>query len=662
MDNHARDGRVGHPAAGRPNGTATFNRFADLVGLTTEFVGVCDLDRRPLYVNPAGLKLVGLDSLEEAASHLVEDFLFPEDRAIITQWFFDRVMAQGKGEIEIRFRNFKSHKPIWVRYACFVINDDAGNPEAIATISTNITQQRKDAQAARSNREEIQQLADSLPLLIASIDADGCYRWLNARHQDYFGAETEAMIGKAVREVIGEENFAPIAMHFERVLGGEEVEFEAKFAQTSQRPERMVRASYVPQRSATGRVEGFFAMAIDITDRKRVDEELRQALADLSELNNRKDRFLATLAHELRNPLAPLRTGLALLTQDATKMRRNEVLSTMERQLAHVVRLVNDLLDVARISHGKIDLKPEDLDLRDVVSDAAISARPSIDEAGHHLTLDLPDQPVLLHADRARLTQVFANLLDNATKYTPHGGLITVRMAVSEDENGSPGDAEVTVADTGQGIPAKDIRTIFDIFAQVAGSSRTPSAGLGLGLTMVKSFAEMHGGAVTVESDGVGAGTTFKVTLPLRQATPSPASAISPPSAGPTRPTRSLRILIVDDNTAAADLLSELIRAMGHDVSTAYDGAQAIEVANGVKPEVVIMDIGMPVMNGYEAARMMRLQPWATKAMLIALTGWGQDEDRRRATEAGFDRHIVKPIEPEDIERLIRTVANEHSN
>ena len=403
-------------------------------------------------------------------------------------------------------------------------------------------------------------------------------------------------------------------------------------------------------------------MAIDITDRKKVDEELRQALADLSELNNRKDRFLATLAHELRNPLAPLRTGLALLTQDATEKRRDEVLSTMERQLAHVVRLVNDLLDVARISHGKIELKPEDLDLRQVVADAAISARPSIDEAGHQLTLDLPDQPVLMHADRARLTQVFANLLDNATKYTPQGGLITVHMAVYEGEDDSPGEVQVTVVDTGQGIPAKDIRTIFDIFAQVAGSSTTPSAGLGLGLTMVKSFAEMHGGSVTVESDGPGAGTTFKVKLPLRQATPSPASAISPPMIGPTLPTRSLRILVVDDNTAAADLLSVLIKAMGHTVSTAYDGAQAIEVANGLKPEVVIMDIGMPVMNGYEAARTMRLQSWANKAMLIALTGWGQDEDRRRATEAGFDRHIVKPIEPEDIERLIRTVANEYSN
>lgn len=662
MDKDAQDGHVGHPVAGPPNGRATFSRFADLVALTTEFVGVCDLQRRPTFVNPAGLRLVGLDSLDGAAKHLLEDFLFPEDRAIITEWFFDRVVAEGRGEIEVRLRNFKTHKPIWVRYACFVIKDDAGKPEAVATIATNITQQRMDAQAARSNREEIQQLADSLPLLIASIDTNGCYRWLNARHVDYFGAEIDAMIGKSVCEVIGEENFAPIARHFERVLSGEDVEFETKFAETDQRPERMVRASYVPQRSATGKVEGFFAMAIDITDRKKVDEELRQALADLSELNNRKDRFLATLAHELRNPLAPLRTGLALLTQDATEKRRDEVLSTMERQLAHVVRLVNDLLDVARISHGKIELKPEDLDLRQVVTDAAISARPSIDEAGHQLTLDLPDRPVPMHADRARLTQVFANLLDNATKYTPQGGRIAVRMAVNKGEGDSPGEVQVSVADTGQGIPAKDIRTIFDIFAQVAGSSTTPSAGLGLGLTMVKSFAEMHGGSVTVESDGAGSGTTFKVTLPLRQARPSPASSILPPAITPTHPIRPLRILIVDDNTAAADLLSELIKAMGHTVSTAYDGAQAIEVANGLKPEVVIMDIGMPVMNGYEAARTMRLQSWANKAMLIALTGWGQDEDRRRATEAGFDRHIVKPIEPEDIERLIRTVANEYSN
>lgn len=329
----------------------------------------------------------------------------------------------------------------------------------------------------------------------------------------------------------------------------------------------------------------------------------------------------------------------------------------MGRQLSHVVRLVNDLLDVARISRGKVALQREWLDLREVIEDAALSAQPAVEQAQHQLCLDLARAPVRLHADRARLTQVFVNLLDNAAKYTPSRGRITVSMAVRPAESeADSGRVKVTVSDDGVGISAANLQGVFDLFAQVAQTTDAQSSGLGLGLTMVRSFVEMHGGEVSARSDGPGRGTAFTVSLPLAAAGEEDQGRTEP-AAEPRGSVQRMRVLVVDDNVAAADLLSELVESMGHEVATAYDGGEALGEADRVRPELVIMDIGMPVMNGYEAARAMRRREWASGAMLVALTGYGQDMDRSRATQAGFDRHVVKPIDPEDIERLLHDAA-----
>jgi PAS domain S-box-containing protein len=372
---------------------------------------------------------------------------------------------------------------------------------------------------------------------------------------------------------------------------------------------------------------------------------LRERADELAETNRHKDEFLATLAHELRNPLAPIRNAIQYLGMDGLTPRDvkagREVIS---RQVTVMVRLIDDLLDMSRMSRNKLDIRKQRIELAEVVEQAVESSQPLIEQCGHELTISLPPQPIYLDADALRLAQVFSNLLNNAAKYTKAGGHIWL-TAVKEGS-----DAVVSVRDDGIGIPAEMLPRIFGMFTQVDRSLERSQGGLGIGLSLVRRLLDMHDGTIEANSKGSDQGSEFIVRLPL---IPQPLE--TPPKIGgmPRTSLTGSRILVVDDNEDSADSLGMLLRLKGNEIRTAHDGLEAVRVAETFHPELVLLDIGLPKLNGYDVARRIRQQPWGGDVILVALTGWGQDEDRRRSKEAGFNFHIVKPVELSELETLL---------
>jgi signal transduction histidine kinase/ActR/RegA family two-component response regulator len=381
---------------------------------------------------------------------------------------------------------------------------------------------------------------------------------------------------------------------------------------------------------------------------ERINEELEQHVAErtaaLRESDRRKDEFLAMLAHELRNPLAPVRNSLHLVRGSPDNDVREHALDVMDRQLGHLVRLVDDLLDVSRITTGKLELRTGRVDLSEILRHAADTALPEINRKEHKLLVDLPTEVLPIDGDATRLTQVFANLLHNASKFTDRGGQITLKAT----RTGS--DLEIVVRDTGEGIPSEMLTPIFEMFAQADRSLERRHGGLGIGLTMAKRLVELHGGTISARSDGLGAGSEFTVRLPLAT-TVEPLG--TPEISGRWPALRARRILVADDNPDSLESLAMVLRLRGNDVRTAADGAQAVAEAQSYRPDVILLDIGMPTMNGYDACRRIRQNEWGRGVLLIALTGWGQDEDRERSREAGFDHHLVKPVDPEALMRHV---------
>ncbi|MBC8118989.1 MAG: PAS domain-containing protein [Burkholderiaceae bacterium] len=378
-------------------------------------------------------------------------------------------------------------------------------------------------------------------------------------------------------------------------------------------------------------------------------DELERVNVALAETDRRKDEFLAVLAHELRNPLAPIRNATQFLQlkapADAALQNARDII---DRQVKHLVRLVDDLLDVSRISSGKISLQKDHVSLALIVTNAVEASRPLIESGHHQLTVTLPEEPLYVEADLTRMAQVLQNLLNNAAKYTPPGGQINLHAAFDGRQ------VAIRITDNGIGIPPDMLSYIFDLFTQVGRSIEWQTGGLGIGLTLVKRLVEMHGGTVEARSFGLDQGSEFTVRLPAFVQT----SQGSTESDGttPANSAARLRILVVDDNVDAADTLAELLRASGHGVQTEYDGVAAVDAARSHRPDVVLLDIGLPKLNGYDAARQIRLH--GARTMLVAVTGWGQDEDRRRSREAGFDHHLVKPVDPLMLERILASVCS----
>ena len=380
---------------------------------------------------------------------------------------------------------------------------------------------------------------------------------------------------------------------------------------------------------------------------------LEATTEQLKEANHRKDEFLAMLAHELRNPLAPIRTAVQLLRlKELTEPHRQRARDVIERQVEHLVNLIDDLLDVSRITRGMITLQLEPVLVGAIVARAVETARPAIDAHKHALELDLPEELISVEGDKTRLVQVIANILHNAAKFMDPGGRI--RLSVRREGQ----YALISIADTGIGIAPDLLPKIFELFTQVHAKSERAQGGLGIGLALVRRLTEMHGGTVTAHSDGAGRGSTFSVRLPVMVT--QIAGLVHPKRDTGTIPrVASQRILVADDNRDAAEALSLQLQLAGHDVRTAHDGIEALTVAKTFDPEIVLLDLGMPKMDGYEVARQLRLQPRSRRVTLIALTGWGQQQDRDRTTEAGFDAHLVKPVAEAQLFRALTLAVDD---
>jgi PAS domain S-box-containing protein len=495
------------------------------------------------------------------------------------------------------------------------------------------------AEALRASEEQLRLIAEALPVYIVRCDAELRYKFVNPAYAGRFGLEPEELVGKRLSDVIGVEAFQAAKPFLDRLLAGEAVQYEATIPYAGLGP-RFMRSANVPERDQTGKVCGFIGVLIDLSDRKRAEDALKEE-------DRRKDEFLAILAHELRNPLAPVRNCLELMKRagsDTDLMRRAH--ATMERQIGHMVRMIDDLLDVSRIGRNSLELRREQVSLQSVLVHSVEACRPLLEAARHDLEIRLPPDPVFLHADAVRLAQVFGNLLNNATRYTAPGG----HIRLTAEREGK--QVAVAVKDTGVGIPADMLLRVFDPFVQVDRSLERSQGGLGIGLSLVRQLVAMHDGTVVARSAGPGQGSEFVVQLPVVSAEHRP--AIAPSSEEPTVTAR--RILIVDDNRDSADSLVMLLSLAGHETRAAYDGMEGIVVAQSFQPDVILFDLGMPKLNGFEACRQIRGEPWGSEITMLALSGWGQDEDRRKSREAGFDGHLVKPVDYPELLNLLASL------
>jgi PAS domain S-box-containing protein len=514
--------------------------------------------------------------------------------------------------------------------------------------------ERDQRQEAVSQREHLRTTLSCMAEGVVVTNVHGEITLMNPVAEAMTGWKLADARGKKYEEVVAiqseiDDGFAerPIDL----VLGEGQVVHQRTPVTLASRTGRSTPITYsaAPVRGADGQSTGVVLIFKDESERQRIELALRNA-------DRRKDEFLATLAHELRNPLAPIATGLELLKASADDPQSHEeVRQMMQRQTEHMVRLIDDLMDVSRITRGKLTLRKSEVDLNEIVRGAVQSAQPLIAAAKHELAVNLPDRPLPLLADASRLTQVVTNLLNNAAKYTPTGGRIEI--TVEQDVR----EATITVADTGIGIPSDKIGDVFDMFTQINDSGEHGHTGLGIGLTLVKRLVEMHGGRVEVESRGHNLGTVFRVHLPaLAEAPASVDVGVQNGQLG-SRPA-SRRILVVDDNLDALASLSRLVSLMGNEVRRAHDGQEALEVARAFHPDIVLMDLGMPRLNGFDAARQMREEPWARNVSLVATTGWGQEEDRRRSAAAGFDRHLVKPISVDALRDVLQAPIASHAD
>ena len=528
-------------------------------------------------------------------------------------------------------------------------DDTAGNA-GLRTILDDLQRSQQDVQAvkaelltlARDNRRRIDELAqlssdlhhvlESAGIATVILDTDLRIVRFTAPLGDLIGIRLTD-IGRPLSELMAALGHTSLIEDARRVLD-RTVVVEREIDVYG----RVYLARVLPYRTAGRRVDGVAITLIDITARRRAEDDLRRA-------DRRKDEFLAVLAHELRNPLAPLSSGVELLKvagRDPEVV--GKVAPVMARQVRQLVRMVDDLLEVSRISGGRLQLRRAPVLLGDIVRDAVASVRPLVDRAGQELKVSVPDTPIVLEADAARLTQVLTNLLNNATKYTPDGGTI-VLTASAQGAN-----AVVTVRDSGHGMPDYVARHVFEMFFRGAEGRQPRDSGLGIGLTIAKQLVEMHGGTLSVASEGLDRGSMFTMSVPLSTEAQVPVTDAR--MAGDEL--GGHRVLIVDDNLDAAETLGMQVRTLGgNEVRTALSGEVALQTAPAFQPDIVLLDLGMPEMDGYEVARRIRQEPWGKDVMLVAVTGWGQEEHRQRTKEAGFDRHLTKPADPADIESLL---------
>ena len=582
-------------------------------------------------------EIAGLPASAPLTAESILGLIHPDDLQTVLQ--ASRPMIESGGEITVEFRICSPERgERWIFVAGKGIAASDGRTRRLTGIARDVTDQHQAEEALRVAQQQLQLIADTMDAPVARCSRDLRYLWVNKPYADWIDRSIGEIIGRPIVDVLGAEALDQLQPHFDRVLGGQKVQYEALVSFQS-RGARWINATYCPTFDRAGATDGWVAVVIDMHERKQLEEALKEA-------DRRKDAFLATLAHELRNPLAPIRSSLAILhakaLPDAELSWSRDVI---DRQVQQMVRLLDDLLDVSRISRNKLELRTERVELADVLARAVETSRPLIDASRHELSCELPSEPIYLDADPIRLAQVLSNLLNNAAKYTQSGGRISLQAERQEAE------LVVTVADNGIGIAPESFPHLFEMFSQAAPALARSQGGLGIGLSLAKGLVELHGGSLEASSDGLGRGSQFVIRLPVASAAPPPAPSCR--SNGGMVAQTKRRVLVVDDNHDAADSLARMLRIMGHSVHVAYDGEQGVQAAGEVLPELVILDIGMPKLNGYEAAQRIRDEAWGRQMVLVALTGWGREEDRRASNGAGFNFHLVKPADAAAIARLM---------
>ncbi|WP_312520634.1 PAS domain-containing protein [Massilia sp.] len=530
-----------------------------------------------------------------------------------------------------------------------------GHQAHLLAILRDITEQvAADDERARLARqlqaasERFEKIVSQAAIGVVQLDTDGRITLANERYCAMIDRSEAELVGMSVIDVTAPESVADTLDAVGRLKAGANGVVLNKFYLRRDGSRMPATSSVNALRGPDGEFEGLVAMVLDTTESRQAEETLRSLAYDLAEADRRKTEFLATLAHELRNPLAPIRNGLSVMRLGGDNPAAvGKVREMMERQVGHMVHLIDDLLDVARISGGKLELKRQRCDLKTILASAVETSLPLI-EAGHHtLAVDVPDTTLTVDADATRISQVVANLLNNAAKYTPPRGRI--RLAVCRDGQ----EAVIAVSDSGVGIAKDALDGVFDMFSQIGRTVDRSQGGLGIGLSLVRRLVEMHGGTVSAASAGANAGSVFTVRLPLADAglgaaTPQGRAGAQSQDAG-----AGLKVLVVDDNVDAAVTLSMILDASGYVTRVAHDGHAALAAAREFLPRIAFLDIGMPGMSGYDTARAIRATPELAGMTLVALTGWGAESDRQRSKEAGFDHHLTKPVQLTVVEELL---------
>jgi PAS domain S-box-containing protein len=611
-----------------------------------------DIEGRVTFLNPVGESLTGWTDSEAKGQPLDAVFrIVNEETRKAVENPARRALNEGTiaGLANHTVLIAKDGKERPIDDSAAPIRGKEGEVVGCVLVFRDITERRR---LERENAEQMQgarllaSIVESSNDAIISKSLDGIIQTWNAAAQRLFAYTAEQAVGRHISLLIPADRAGEEDRIIAHLRAGERVEHFDTVRVRSDGQRVHVSLTISPVRDETGRVVGASKIVRDITEKKRLEDELRKYAADLREADRHKNEFLAMLAHELRNPLAPIRNAVQFLR--LTSGDGKAVASTsemLERQVGQLVRLVDDLLDVSRISRGKVELRKERVELVSVVNHAVEAACSAVQCMEHDLTVTVPRQPIYLNADPTRLAQVVGNLLNNACKFTDKGR----RISLTVEREGE--QAVIRVRDTGIGIATDQLPRIFDLFMQVDTSLERSTSGLGIGLTLVKNLVEKHDGTVEVRSGGIGQGSEFVVRLPIMVET----AKLAPPelTVREATPTKARRILVVDDNRDSATSLAMLLKLTGHETHTAYDGLEAVEKAATFKPDVVLLDIGLPKLNGYEACRRIREQPCGKNMVLVALTGWGQEEDRQRSRDAGFNGHLMKPVDLDVLTKLL---------